>query len=272
MIRLLISLLVLSILVCTEQVQAGTHTNLILDSNIIDNTNPEKASNYNPNKDTFIQNLLLSRYVIKESSPEEATQGIKIDIFGPFRGYSQISYEKVIEPGKSYELSLGIIGLGSNQAFEYPDTVIQASPHRKSQFGLFLGVGYKFNKLRLFDVENNSTQSHIMQGLYAKPILYIGFYNENRIAGIGTKQFELEKPNTTFAALQVEFGKQWVIEEKVLLDIYGGIGYGIDNKKYYSSSYYTYTTTSAFNYCNDRIGRSPGISITVGIKVGLPIK
>ena len=271
MIRLLISLLIFCFFVCAESAQARAHTNLLADSSILNNSSPEQALDLKLTKDTVILNPILSRYYFKKSD-QEATQGITVDVFGPFRGYSQISYEKVIEPGKSYELSLGIIGLGKNQAFEYPDTVIKASPHRKSQFGLFLGVGYKFNKLGLFDIENSTTQSHLMQGLYAKPILYIGFYKENRIAGIGSKQFELEKPNTTFAALQVEFGKQWVIDNKILLDIYGGIGYCIDNKKYYSTSYYTYTTTSAFNYCNDRIGRSPGISVTMGIKVGLPIK
>ena len=271
MIRLLISLLVLSFFNCIESARAGTYTNLLGDSSIFSEIHNEKPSDFRNNEDTVILNPLLSRYYFKESQ-QEATTGIKIDVFGPFRGYSQITYEKAIEAGKSYELSLGIIGLGRNQAFQYSDTVIQSSPHTKSQFGVFVGIGYKFNKLGLFDAEDPSNHTHILQGLYAKPIFYLGFYNENRIAGIGNKQFALEKPKTTFAALQVEFGKQWVIEDKMLLDFYGGIGYGIDNKKYYSTSYYTYTTTSAFNYCNDRIGRSPGISVTMGIKVGLLIK
>ncbi len=202
----------------------------------------------------------------------EQTNGIKIDLFGLARGYSQISYEKVLSPGKGYELSIGIIGVGLNHAFEYSDTVIGSKEHYKSQFGFFLSAGYKFNKLPVFEIGQGTT--HIFQGLYAKPIIYFGKYAENRIAVINSQQgiYELQRPTTTFAALQIELGKEWVIAKKALIDGYFGIGYCVDNKNYYSGSYYNFKTVSAFNYCNQRVGTSPGISITIGIKTGLLFK
>jgi len=207
----------------------------------------------------------------KKSSTDGAVQNLKLDIFGPFRGYSQITYEKMLAPRKSYELTLGVIGLGRNQAFPYSDTVIQSNQTHRNQFGFFLAAGYKFGKLPLLEV-GIKKPSHVMQGAYAKPILYIGTYSENRIERLSPNKYSLARPATTFAALQIEVGKQWVVKEKALIDFYLGFGYCIDNKGYYSTSYWNLTTTSAFNYCNDRVGKSPGISFTFGIKTGLLIK
>jgi hypothetical protein len=97
----------------------------------------------------------------------------------------------------------------------------------------------------------------------------LGKYKENRIARIAPREYALERPTTTFLALQLEFGKEWVVAKKSVLDIYWGIGYGLDNKKYYSTSYYDFNTTTAYNYCNNRLGRSPGLSFSFGIKCGL---
>ena len=203
----------------------------------------------------------------------EQTNAVKIDLFGLMRGYSQISYEKALSHNKGYEFSIGIIGVGLNHAFEYSDTVIGSKEHYKNQFGFFVSAGYKFNKLPLLEI-GNKYSTHIFQGLYAKPIIYFGKYEENRIAIINFQQrrYELQRPSITFAALQIEFGKEWVIANKVVIDGYVGIGYCLDNKNYYSGSYYNFKTTSAFNYCNQRIGTSPGISTTIGIKTGLLFK
>ncbi len=206
-----------------------------------------------------------------KSSTDGAVQNIKIDVFGPFRGYSQITYEKMLAPRKSYEVTVGFIGLGRNQAFPYSDTVVSSSPNHKSQLGFFIAAGYKFSKLPIFEIGAKGA-THVMQGAYAKPILYIGAYDENRIERINEHNYRSARPTTTFAALQIELGKQWIIKNKALIDIYGGFGYCIDNKGYYSTSYWNLSTTSAFNYCNDRIGKSPGISFTFGIKTGLLIK
>ena len=114
-----------------------------------------------------------------------------------------------------------------------------------------------------------------MQGTYVKPIVYFGHYKENQVQEKANSQFVVGKQNVTFGALQIEVGRQWVLGEKLLVDIYEGIGYGFDNKqdavKYISNNYGYYQDYSAFNYVNARGGKSPGISLTFGIKVGLLI-
>lgn len=194
-------------------------------------------------------------------------KAIKVDFLAPLLGYSQFSFEKSTGVGKSYELSLGIIGLGKSQLLTYNYGTL--APINKNQFGFFASAGYKFNKWPDF-LFGRTRFTHIMQGAYAKPIIYLGNYSENREVYKPNDDAFIEKKNITFGALQIEFGKQWVFGEKFLIDIYWGLGYGADNKKE-NDGYATYSST-AYNYANARLGMSPGLSSTFGLKAGLLIK
>jgi hypothetical protein len=120
--------------------------------------------------------------------------------------------------------------------------------------------------------------THLMQGTYAKPILYFGHYKENQVVEKGNSTYEVGQQQVTFGALQIELGHQWVFSDKFLLDLYWGFGYGADNKKdayQYDpgTGYYdNYDGTAVFNYANARAGVSPGFSLTFGLKVGWLIK
>ncbi len=202
----------------------------------------------------------------------QRNKAIKIDFLGPLIGYSQITFEKSIGVGKSYEVSLGIIGAGKNQRFDYIMNDVRLE--KRNQFGFSGSFGYKFNKLPDF-IFGRTRFHHLMQGGYAKPILYVGNYSENRLNyknGITNYEYVIDRTNTTFAALQMELGKQWVFADQFLLDTYWGFGYGFDNKK----GDYVYAgdegDAAAFNYINARAGRSPGFSLTYGIKVGMLLK
>ena len=198
-------------------------------------------------------------------------KAIKVDFFGPLLGYTQVTYEKSTGVGKSYELTLGIIGAGKNQRLDYyyNDLVIT----KRNQFGLFAAAGYKFNKLPDF-IMGRTRFTHIMQGGYAKPIVYFGNYSENGVAfkGVNTaNSYVTERRNVTFGALQVELGKQWIFGDKFLIDFYWGLGYGFDNKQG-DGEFINQDEVSAYNYANARLGRSPGISTTFGLKLGWLLK
>ncbi|MBC7948947.1 MAG: hypothetical protein H7Y42_13755 [Chitinophagaceae bacterium] len=198
-------------------------------------------------------------------------KGIKFDFLGPLLGYTQISFEKSTGVGKGYEISVGVIGAGKNSRLEYYDNDFRSV--KRDQFGGFASFGYKFGKLPDFVLFGKTRFSHVMQGTYLKPILYVGHYKENRIMWKANSTYEIGEQNVTFGALQIELGKQWVFNDKFLLDIYTGLGYGVDNKKdsyEYSDGYYD--NTAAYNYANARLGRSPGLSATFAIKLGLLLK
>ena len=216
----------------------------------------------------------IEKFTTDIKDPEQyigqLSKAIKVDFFGPLLGYTQVTYEKSTGVGKSYEVTLGIIGAGKNQRIDYYNNNLVIT--KRNQFGLFAAAGYKFNKLPDF-LFGRSRFTHIMQGAYAKPVLYVGNYSENRIVYKGNNQNVAERKNITFSALQVELGKQWVFGDKFLLDFYWGLGYGFDNKKGdYSYNGYYDDNGSAYNYANARLGSSPGISTTYGVKIGWLLK
>ncbi len=227
---------------------------------------------------TFQDNLKdMERYA------DQKKKALKINFLSPLYGYSEIGYEKVTGFGKSYEFSLGVIGAGKSNVINasyYSGN--QLTEVKRKPFGLFVTGGYKFGKLPDFLIFGKSRASHIMQGTYIKPLIYAGHYKENIMVqkGSSNNPFETGKQNVTFGALQIELGRQWVFGDKILLDIYEGLGYGFDNKEdaYQpygygtNNSYYQLNETAAFNYANSRVGKSPGLSFTIGLRIGMLLK
>jgi hypothetical protein len=210
----------------------------------------------------------------------QAKRAIKVNFLSPLYGYFEVGYEKSTGVGKGYEVSLGIIGAGKSEQLEYYNSSNgQFATVHRGQLGAFASIGYKFGKLPDFVIFGKTKMSHLMQGTYAKPILYLGHYKENQVIEKAGNTYEVGEQQVTFGALQIELGKQWVFSDKFLLDLYFGFGYGADNKKdayqYQNGSGYYYDDfdgTAAYNYANARAGRSPGFSVTYGLKFGFLIK
>ena len=156
-----------------------------------------------------------------------------------------------------------MIGAGKNGTLDYNYYSGSAQEVKKDQFGFGLAIGYKFNKLPDF-LFGRTRFTHLMQGGYVKPVLYMGNYKENMWVDKGGQTMVIEKQTVTFGALQIELGKQWVFADQFVLDLYGGFGYGVDNKK----NTYDYDE-SAYNYLNVRTGSSPGFSLSGGLKIGM---
>jgi hypothetical protein len=197
-------------------------------------------------------------------------QGIKVNFLSPLMGHTMISYERSPKLGQSFEVSLSIIGAGKNRELDYYSASF--SEKNVDQSGIGVGVGYKFIKLPNFQT-GNLRYTHIMQGSYAKPALYFGSFKENVVVYKGS-DYVLERPSITFGAFQLELGRQWVLGDAFLLDIYGGLGLGFDNRKedgYWigSPSTESKSSSTSYNYMNTRAGYSPGISFNGGIKLGV---
>ena len=204
-----------------------------------------------------------------ERYANQSGKALKLNFLSPLYGYTEIGFEKSTGVGKGFELSLGIIGAGKAGILNYYNS--QLGEVKRSPFGVFVSGGFKFGKLPDFILFGKSRASHLMQGTYIKPLIYLGHYNENRIVFKGNNTYEVGEQNVTFGALQIELGRQWIFGNKFVVDIYEGIGYGFDNKKdSYDDPYNSYyDDAAAFNYVNARAGKSPGLSLTFGIKLGL---
>jgi hypothetical protein len=214
----------------------------------------------------------VEKYKLSIKDPQnyegQLTKAIKINFLAPLLGFTQFSYEKSISPLKGYELGLGIIGAGRNFQIDNYYVNGQYQPYKRNAFGLYIDAGYKFNKLPTF-FSKGTRMMHIMQGTYVKPTATLGYYADNAI-NYKTNTPVLERRHNVFGALMLNFGHQWVFGDKLLLDMFYGLGYAFDNSKGND----TYYTDNLYNHfvIQKTGGGGANLGLSGGIKVGLLIK
>ena len=166
---------------------------------------------------------------------DQRHRAIKFNFLAPLLGFSQFTYEQSLKPGQSFETALGIIGMGRPLGGE-------------SSKGAFVSAGYKFIKLPNY-YSSGTRYTHIMQGSYLRPNLIIGCYSSGENGETGS---------IAFGGLMLETGRQMVVANRFLVDIYVGAGYAIDN-----SGGYHYAILG---------GGGSGFGVTGGLKIGMLFK
>jgi len=205
----------------------------------------------------------LYKTSLKDASlyEDQARNALKFNFLAPLMGYTQLSFERSLKPGRSYELTLGIIGLGKRQKlYRYYNYDMNGNYYTTTKYreaaGVFLGAGYKFLTLPNF-IRNGDKYSHILQGWYAKPEIMLGAYSQNNFKN----QLE-EKETVTMGSFIINIGKQWVLGELFLIDLYAGLGYALDNQGYEYNNYNG-------NHFALNIDPNSGLGATGGFKIGL---
>lgn len=158
-----------------------------------------------------------------------ANQGkhaIKINFLSPLLGSTELIYEQSIKPGKSWEVALGLIGLGID-------------PQEINPAGVFGKFAYKFTRNPDFYMQKMH-YSHILKGAYFAPeigIRYMKYDNYNYYYDYNYYNETTERKEKFSMAFMLKLGKQWIFDDALLLDIYGGIGYGFGGDDYDALSY-----------------------------------
>ncbi len=229
---------------------------------VLDKDKLEKTIYKNGREETYFNSL-------KDASlyTDQAKDALKINFLAPLGGYTQISFERSMKPGRSYELTLGIIGLGRRQEFQndrwYNSTT---SVLYRGAAGVFLGGGYKFLTLPNF-TRNGDKYSHVLQGWYAKPEVILGVYGQNSFSKPAQTIIK-GKETIIMGAFMLNLGKQWVLGEAFLIDVYWGLGYASTNKKI--GPYNDFYDIPEDHFVFATGGRNgTGIGFTGGIKIGL---
>jgi hypothetical protein len=155
--------------------------------------------------------------IAPEPISEQKVHAIKLDLLSPVFGYTKLSYEHSMKPGRSIEASVNIIGLGNDIEFTSDGTT-------REPRGVGLSVGYKFIKQPDYYMPGMRLR-HIMHGAYAKPTLHVGFYSEN-YQGYENFNYFIKRRNVAYYGGIVEIGKQWVFDNVFLIDLYFGLGLG----------------------------------------------
>ncbi len=242
--------------------------------------NDQNGPTYSLDKDRIIkivyENGRIESYQSNLADPElyadQSKNAIKINFLSPLLGYTQFNFEHNLRPGRGYEVSLGIIGLGKRQelASVYDQTSQASTTIYREARGFFAGGGYKFSKMPDF-INKGSKYSHILQGAYVKPEILMGLYGENNIKNPYGNSTQAEKESIFFGGLLINSGKQWVFGNAFLVDLYGGLGYAFDNsrKNNNNSGEQYYSQNFAGNHFALITGADTGVGFTAGFKVGL---
>ena len=237
--------------------------------------NDQNGPTYSLEKDLILkvvyENGRIESYQSNLKDPalyaDQAKNAIKINFLSPLLGYTQLNYEHNLRPGRGYEISLGLIGLGKRQKLNsYFNGAETFTQNYRGASGLYLGAGYKFSKVPDF-VNKGAKYSHVLQGTYIKPELSIGVYGQNHFEGDANGNPVKSRESLVFGGLLVNLGKQWVLGDALLVDIYGGLGYALDSRSDdYDGTYYNETIGNHFALST---GNDSGLGATGGFKVGL---
>ncbi len=184
-----------------------------------------------------------------ENYLDNKKNAIKIDFISPLTGNTTLSYERSLEPGKSVEGSLGLIGLG-------------VDPNDKNSSGAFLKFGMKFIKSPDYYLKG-LRYAHVLKGSYVMPELSMGYYSTdvgyydwNYPYYYGT--YSTKRKDVITGGISLNVGKQWVFDNAFLTDFYLGVGYG----------FYSDKDVDSYQYSFLGFGDNIPLAFTAGLKIG----
>ncbi|HUW06958.1 MAG TPA: hypothetical protein VMW01_11920 [Williamwhitmania sp.] len=155
---------------------------------------------------------------------------LKFRLISPLIGYSEIIYERSLKPGASLEFGVGIIGAGKHYDHDYS--------------GGSLRIGYKFIKSPDFYIKG-MRYAHVLKGAYFRPEVAASYYKRDSKEVFAT-------------AIIFNIGNQWIFNNLIAIDIFGGIGYGYSSRNVYDYQFGYSTGASNFP-----------IALSTGFRIGL---
>jgi len=184
---------------------------------------------------------------------------VKVQFFSPLTGNLTFGYEQALIRSITLTGEAGIIGA----------SFVHLDDHQK---GLLLKAGAKFYFSPDYYLDGMKRYNDF-QGAYFNPVLvYSGFgfdyYDYN-----GKKQ---RGTNNSFGLL-LHLGKQWVINNVVALELYGGVGYGYS---WVSAPNYTYNAgystdlsdIQPYKFSHLQPENSIPIAFDAGFNIGILLK
>lgn len=184
----------------------------------------------------------------------------KLKPLSPFLGYTNLSCERSIREGRSLEGTLGIVGLGFNTNSGNPA-------------GIVLKAGYKFIRLPVSDIYTHKSV-RLLEGLYLKPEISLGviimdinywFYTWT-MGDFRAIDDDYERRSVSSVYGSLVLGKQWIVFNNLVIDIYAGLGGGYSYFKKKKDVFYY--TSKVSNYYYLQYGNMGSVIVSYGLKFG----
>lgn len=155
-------------------------------------------------------------HIVPLALADQRKNVIKVGFLDPLAGFTSVTYERSIKPGRSWEATLGIIGLGVD--------INDNNPR-----GASARFGYKFIKSPDHYIRGMKS-AHILKGAYVKPeVIFSAFGEDYREYDPWMNRYTTIRNQVTAGALLLTFGKQLVYDNAFAIDYYFSIGYGFSN-------------------------------------------
>ncbi len=196
---------------------------------------------------------------------QNKTQAIKFNFFAPLMNHLSISYERMLKPWINVEGELGVIGVGF------------ANNEEDASGFLFRG-GLKLIRRPDFQIRGQKL-THVLHGKYFKPEILFNKYSKRLTYNPGflsvTPSYTDHLDYSNFCII-MNFGKQYYVKGGFLIDLYFGLGYGVqyvNGKQVKDFNNSLYQTNEDYNdnfpYTHLQGNASFPISFTFGMRLGL---
>jgi hypothetical protein len=119
--------------------------------------------------------------------------------------------------------------------------------------------------------------AHILKGGYIKPEIVFGGYGVDRSQysytynssySYYTSSYSTYRRNVTFGGFLVNFGKQWVMDDLFVFDMYVGVGYGFAKYANSSNNGNYYDDPEFYQYAFLGGVKEFPLALTAGLKIG----
>lgn len=189
----------------------------------------------------------------------DSKNAFKYGLFSPLTGALNVGYERALLPGRSVEGAIGIIGLGTDNS-------------GYNARGAYLKAGFKFILMPDFTVKGMK-YSHQLNGWYFKPEVNLSIYQRDAYQGGWlAPSGNFGRKDVAAGALMLNFGKQMIMSNVFLVDLFLGVGYGVDNNSYdYNPVTGYYEINSPFHY-GFVLGEDVPVAFAAGLKIGFLTK
>ncbi len=185
------------------------------------------------------------------TSMRNKTHAVKYEFLSPLGGDLVFGYETMLKVGTNLEFKIGLIGVGFGENAE-------------NASGVFFKGGVKF-LTRPSYVQRGIKYSHGLAGFYIKPEVIFNTYKKKEVNSGVTKA------NITNYALDIVFGKQYILGNSVTMDFYFGIGYGIRSTSYDTNSINNsdFENEGSYEYSHIFGGKDSPLVTTGGFTIGV---